>query len=434
MLDYKKLKLPDKHGIYMFKNEKGDILYVGKALNIKHRVSSYFTKGLELGSRTKMMLSQATTVDYVVVENELEALLLEANLIKRYMPRYNVRFTDGKAYPFIKITVQDKYPKVLQARRVDDLQALFFGPYASVGIMRSVFRIIRRVFPYQSVMNHQKRPCLYYHLGLCPCPTVFDSEAMKKVYRKNIRYLIKFLQGKKQDVIKGLIKDMEQVARKERFEDAAKIKKQIEQTQLITSPMHRPIEYLENPNLVSDQQQKELSELRRVLGENGLNVQNLDRIECYDISNIQGKQATGSMVVLTNGEIDKSQYRKFKVKILGRPNDVAMMREVIRRRVRHQDWGAPNLVVVDGGRGQVYGVIEELRDLEYNQYTGIPVIGLAKRLEEIVIPYNENFKMVRLPLNSPAINTLRRVRDEAHRFAIQYHKKLRLRQLLPFGV
>ena len=248
---------------------------------------------------------------------------------------------------------------------------------------------------------------------------------MEKTYRKNIRYLVRFLEGKKQDVLQDLLKDMVQGAKRQEYEEAAQIKKQIEQIQVVTRPFHRPIEYLENPNLVSDQREKELEELEKVLGQHGLQISSLQRIECYDISNIQGKQATGSLVVLTNGEIDKSQYRHFRIRFKNEPNDVAMMKEVLQRRINHSEWTYPGLIIVDGGKGQVAGAYEVLS----KKQIAIPLIGLAKRLEEIVIKEGETFKLVRLPMSSPAINILRRIRDEAHRFAINYHKKLRNKSL-----
>lgn len=441
-LEFKSLNLPQKPGIYRFKDKRGTVLYVGKALNIKKRVATYFTKNLGIGDKTKMMLTQASNIDYIIVDNELEALLLEANLIKKHTPRYNVRFVDGKAYPFIKITIKNTFPSILQARKMDDTDALFFGPYPSVGAMRSVLRIIRGIFPFQSVFRHGKKPCLYYHLGLCPCPIVFDSEQMRKFYRKDIQYLVRFLEGKKKNVLKGLIRDMEQAAKNEEYEVAGRIKKQIQQIELITQQFRKPIEYLENPNLVSDQREKEITELRKVLEEHRMNAQSLARIECYDISNIGGKLATGSLVVLTNGDIDKSQYRRFRVRLQNKPNDVAMMKEVLERRMSHKEWPYPGLIIVDGGKGQVGGVFEVLKQRRIH----IPIIGLAKRLEELVFIFEQRpglvrpgltrqknrkfiFKVIRLSMDSPALNLMRRIRDEAHRFAIQYHKKLRLKTI-----
>lgn len=437
MFDYKRFHLPASPGIYIFKDRGGRILYVGKALNLKNRVSSYFTKGMDIGSRTKIMLSQAVEVETIVVGNEIEALLLEANFIKRYLPRYNVAWTDGKAYPFIRITIKDKYPKVLEARSAQDKKSLYFGPYATTGDMRQVLRLVRGIFPFKSVLNHPKKPCLYFHLGLCPCPEVFDGEEMQKMYGKNILYLVRFLQGKKTGVLRNLLKDMKQAAKKEEFEEAGKIKERIQRIELITKPFRKPIEYLENPNLTRDMREKELSELKKVLTEQGLKLYNLERIECYDISNIQGKEATGSLIVLTNGEIDKSQYRHFKIRLANRPNDVAMMKEVLHRRMNHKEWPVPSLIIVDGGKGQVGGAISVLKEKRVE----IPVIGLAKRLEEIVIMLPpgrhlarqnlslELYKIIRLSFDSPALNLLRRIRDEAHRFAVQYHRKLRLKTI-----
>lgn len=418
-------KLPDRPGVYFFKDIDGKIIYVGKAINLKKRVGSYFLKSLKFGNKTKALIDQIKSVEFIIVENELEALLLEANLIKGNQPKYNVRFTDGKAYPFICITASDTYPKVLEARKISNDKSLYFGPYPSVGAMRMVLRTIRRIFPYQSVENHPQRPCLYYHIGLCPCPTVFDSKQIKSSYKKTIRYLIAFLRGEKKDLLALLIKHMKQLAKEERFEDAAFAKRQIEGIELVTSSFHNPIEYLKNPNLITDIRGEELGELKNVLEKEGISTAYLSRIECYDISNIQGRSATGSMVVFINGEKDTSSYRRFRIRVLDRPNDVLMMREVLQRRLVHKEWAYPDLIIVDGGKGQVGGVDKILKE----KSLAIPLIGLAKRLEEIIIQKDKTFKLVRLPPSSPALHLLRRIRDEAHRFAIQYHKKLRSKSL-----
>lgn len=415
--------MPENPGVYLFLDQKGNILYVGKAKNLKKRVASYFVNKSSLGEKTKVLVSKIEKVKFVQTTSEIESLLLEANYIKKNSPSYNIRLTDGKAYPLIRITIKNKYPKVLIARRIEDNPSvdgsLYFGPYPNTGSMRLVLRTLRRVFPFQSVNNHPKKLCLYYHLGLCPCPPVFDSPDFKKRYKKNISWIIKFLEGRIERVVDELGKEREALSKRENFEEAYKIQKKIDAIQLITSPTRKPFEYEMNPNLRADLVAHELENLKEELRKVGIEVLSLQRTECYDISNIMGKLSTGSMVVFTDGEADKSLYRRFKIlykTII--PNDTAMMKEIIARRFKHKEWKFPDLIVVDGGKGQVSAVLEVLRKNNLK----IPVIGLAKRYETVI---TQNFKELILPKDSLGLKLLKRIRDEAHRFAITYHRKLR---------
>jgi len=412
----------------VFFDESGTILYVGKAKDLKSRVSSYFANPSMLYGKTKTLVEQVTKIKVTIVESELEALLLEAFYIKKYKPKYNIRLVDSKAYILIRITAKDAYPKVLLARREDDPHSIYFGPYPNAGAVKLVLKIIRKIFPFQSVLNHPKRICLYHHLGLCPCPPMFDSPELQKEYRKNIRGMVRMLEGESKKIMNELEKDREVLSSNERYEEALVVQKKINALSIVTQPFHRPFEYDVNPNLRTDLRQQELDELMRILNQHSFALQKLERIECYDISNIQGTNATGSMVVLTNGEIDKSQYRKFKIKKDGKPNDFAMMKEMLKRRFLHDEWHTPDLIVVDGGKGQVSSALDALSQRGIN----IPLVGLAKKEETIVIPNSpntvsseENFTEVLLPKNSKALQLVMRIRDEAHRFAITYHRKLR---------
>lgn len=401
-------------------------MYVGKAKNLKERVSSYFTNQGHLGEKTRILLSKTEKVKATVVQSEIESLLLEANYIKKYRPFYNIRLTDGKAYPLIRITIKDKYPKVLISRRMDDAASLYFGPYPNTKAMRLVLRTIRRIFPFQSVVNHPKKPCLYYHLGLCPCPNVFACEELEKTYRKNINQISKFLNGKINKVLGDLKEEREMLSQNENFEKARNIQKKIESIELILNPIFKPFEYETNPNLTLDLRIKELKTLKEELSKNEVFVAVLKRIEGYDVSNIQGSFAAGVMVVFLNGEKDPPSYRRFRIKNQnqkGRQNDFAMMEEIITRRLKHKEWQFPDLIVVDGGKGQVGSAVKALK--KYNLV--IPVIGLAKRQELII---TSNFKEVRLTKRSAALMFLMRIRDEAHRFAISYHRKLRSKSTL----
>jgi len=422
------LSLPQLAGVYVYSDKNGEVLYVGKANDLKSRVSSYFVKSANLGPKTRMMVSQIEKITITIVESELEALLLEAFYIKKYKPKYNSKLTDNKSYLRIRITIHDDFPKVLLARREEDPKSVYFGPFPNATSVKIVLKTIRRIFPFQSVLNHPKRICLYHHLGLCPCPPMFHSSEMKRVYKKNIKGLIRILEGESRTIMKELEKERDQYSKKEDFEKALITQKKISALGLITTPFHRPFEYAINPNLRDDIRQNELDELMKALNSHGFNLKKLERIECYDISNIQGTNATGSMVVLTHGEIDKSQYRKFKIKrkwdkrnMKDLPNDFAMMKEVLQRRLHHEDWHFPDLIIVDGGKGQVTSGLAALEECGVS----IPLVGLAKREETIVISNEENFIEVLLPKNSPSLHLIQRIRDEAHRFAITYHRKLR---------
>ncbi|HVZ58693.1 MAG TPA: GIY-YIG nuclease family protein [Patescibacteria group bacterium] len=437
--------MPSKPGVYLFLDAAKQIIYVGKAKDLKARVSSYFTSPSGLGPKTRLLVAHIDKIKIVLVESELESLLLEAYYIKKYRPHFNIRLTDDKSYPLIKIPIKEDYPPVVLARRMHDPAALYFGPYPSSGAVKTVLRTLRRAFPYQSVTNHPKRICLYHHLGLCPCPPVFATKELNKQYRKNIRDIIRVLEGKSQSVMKDLTKEMDKASRDENFEVASQLKKRINALKIITEPSHKPFEYDVNPNLRSDLRFQELRGLQNALRSQGLEVGELQRIECYDISNIQGTNATGSMVVLTDGEIDKSQYRKFKIHKDGKPNDFAMIAEVLMRRLTHTEWPTPDLIIADGGKGQLSSVLQAM-DVRQKH---IPLIGLAKREETIIIPttqqfYDEsrrttltqnkprlygnnedNFIELSLPKDSPSLHLIQRTRDEAHRFAITYHRHLR---------
>lgn len=410
--------MPEEPGVYLFLDGNNKIIYVGKAINLKKRVSSYFSNKSSLGEKTRILVSRIKKIKIIIVQSEVESLLLEANLIKKYLPLFNVKFTDSKAYPLIKITIKDKYPKVLTARRQDDNDSLYFGPYPSSSSMRLILKFLRKIFPYQSVLNHSNKPCFYYHLGLCPCPTVFNTNETYKVYKENIKKIIQFLNGKTKHLIKDLEKERDSLSKKEKFEDAGRVQRKIDLIEQITSPVNKPFEYELNPNLSSDLRSQELDDLLGILKTSNVNVSKLNKIECYDISNISGKFATGSMVVFINGKKENALYRRFKIRKENEPNDFLMMQEVIERRLNHKEWSFPNLIVVDGGKGQVSSV-KEIID---KKGLSIPVIGLAKREETII---TSDFKEVTLPKNSKALLLIMRIRDEAHRFAITYHKKLR---------
>ncbi len=396
------------------------MIYAGKAINLKNRVSSYFLNK-NLGEKTTQLVSQIKKIKIIGVSSEIEAFLLEERLVKKYKPKYNIRLLDGKTFPSVKITIKDKYPKILMVRKHENDGSLYFGPYTKSASLKTVLKIIRRIFPYQSVINHASNLCLYNHLGLCPCPYVTNGIN----YKKTIKHIINFLNGDTKKVIKDLEKERDIFSKSEDFENAKLIQDKIGSINFITSSIYKPFAYEENPNLRFDIIEDQLNSLKRALNDNGVIINNLNRIECFDISNISGKLATGSMVVFTNGEKDSSLYRRFKIKRFynDKPNDFAMMQEILERRLKRKDWPMPSLIVIDGGKGQVSAVKKVFEKLNIN----LPLIGLAKK-EETIIAFD--LKEIHIPKNSEALKLIMRIRDEAHRFAIFYHRKLRSRFIL----
>lgn len=410
--------LPHQPGVYQFLDDKGGILYVGKAKDLRSRVSSYFSQPQILTGKTKILVSKVKSIRIIIVESELESLLLEAALIKKYTPKYNIRLVDGKSYPLIRITMKSEYPAVVMARQTEDKKSLYFGPYPNAMSMRKVLRLLRKAFPYQSVLHHPKRYCLYHHLGLCPCPPMFTTDQQKQQYKKTLKRIIGFLEGRSKQIITDLEKERDAYAVNELFEKAKEIQQTLHAISQVTQPFVHPYEYVSNPHFREDLRKKETDSLQEILAKNNVFVGPLNRIECYDNSNIQGTNPTASMVVLTKGEIDKSQYRKFKVRTVLGPNDFATMQEILERRMKHTEWPYPDLVIVDGGKGQVSSAKKVLEIMHLT----IPLIGLAKR-DEIII--TSSLEEIKLPKSSPALQLIMRIRDEAHRFAITFHRNLR---------
>ena len=424
-------KLPHKPGIYIYKDSQGRVLYVGKAVDLYHRVTSYFS-GRPDSLKTATLVEKIAVVETIVVESELEALILEANLIKKYLPIFNIRLTDDKDYLYIAITKED-FPKVITARKKDTVKVKkYFGPFPSSRTVKLTLKQLRKVFPWCSnppktarqpgVVNKLPTPgwkakaCFYYHLGLCSGACI--GKISKEDYNKTINRFAKFLDGKKEEVLNELTQDMDKYSKNLQFEQAAQVKKTIAGIEYLLQP-NRVASYLENPNFLEDQNKLALQQLQK-----DLNLPKLPaRIEAYDISNIAGKNATGSMVVLAEGEIDKSQYRRFKIKISGKPNDYAMHQEMMGRRLSHPEWGIPQLILIDGGRGQARAACSKLQEKNLN----IPVFGLAKRMEWLYPPEGD---IIKLPKRSMSLRLLQKIRDESHRFAITYHRKLRNKSFL----
>jgi excinuclease ABC subunit C len=417
---------------------------VGKAKNLKSRVSSYFGSSAGLGIKTAQLVTHIAFIQITQVDSELEALLLEAFYIKKFAPKYNIRLTDNKSYPLIRITVKDTYPAVLTARQVDDPKSVYFGPFPSASTVRMVLRVLRRIFPYHSTTNHPKHACLYHHLGLCPCLPAYDTQENRAAYKKNIKRIIRILEGEVRSLIKELETERDSASKSEEFENALILQKQIDALSYITQPFHSPVDYHVNPNLREDLRLSEMQELQTILQKAGYTTMPLpEKIECYDISHFQGKLTVASMVVFMHGEKDGSLYRKYKIQHEKTPDDFMSMREVLTRRLKHTEWEYPDLFIVDGGKGQVSSALEVFNEKGIT----IPLIGLAKREEHIVVPLrhpridskqviegkgkkDEAFLEIALSKRAKASLLVQRIRDEAHRFAITYHRLLRSKALV----
>lgn len=427
--------LPTRPGVYKFKNSKKEIIYIGKAKNLKSRVGSYFQKNIDPVTKTAALISKIASIEIIETQSELEALILEAELIKRYKPKYNIVLKDDRSHLYIvirpqKVEVDNKktnIPIVLALRQTDLLKNdITFGPYPDTTTTRYVVNTIRKVFAYRdcsvSKFNRykkQKDPCLYGQIGLCQAPCV--KKVSPNEYRRDIKKIQRLLQGESNTLLKSLARQMKQAAKEKNFEKAAFLRDKIKKFEYIRHKSYKAQKYIDNPYLVNDLRQKALQELKK-------NIPILktapQRIECYDISNISGTDAVGSMVVATGGNITKSEYRKFKIKRKNLPDDFAMMAEVLSRRLKN-NWELPDLIVVDGGKGQVSSVNEILKLSEMM----IPLVGLAKKFETIVFLQSGIFKEVVLTKDNEGLKLLQRLRDESHRFAQNYHHKLRLKRI-----
>lgn len=402
--------LPQKAGVYIFKDKTGKVLYVGKAANLQDRVKSYFQKSTEFSPTKRAMLEKVKNIEHLVCNSEDEALLLECQLIKKYKPKYNIQFRDDKNYLYIRISHPEDFPKLNLTRKIKKDGAHYYGPFTDSGALKRTLAFIRKLFPYRDCNRNifsdtkeemKQKACLHYYLKRCLGPCI--GAITKKEYNKIIRDCELYLKGAKNKLLSSLKREMKKAVSRKDFERAAYLRDRL--LELATFSF---------TSLKSDP----LSELKKKL-----KLKKLERIECYDISNISGKEATGSMVVFENGQPKKSDYRKFKIKTIKKTNDVGMMQEMLIRRLQHKEWPRPDLIVVDGGKGQLNAVVMVLEQSKNN----IPTIALVKKREEIYFPHQS--KPLILPRDSKALYLIQHLRDEAHRFAITYHRKLRAKKM-----
>ena len=547
-------KLPAKPGVYIMHGEKDEIIYVGKAISLKNRVRQYFQSSRNKGAKIERMVTHITRFEYIITDSELEALVLECNLIKEHRPKYNTMLKDDKSYPFIKVTVNEPYPRVLFARRMKKDKARYFGPYTSGGAVIDVIELVRKLYQVRSCNRSlprdtgKDRPCLYYHMKQCkaPCQGYISQEE----YRKNINKVIKFLNGDFQDTIDELMVKMQKASEEMRYEDAMEyrdlihsiekigerqkitgygqedrdiiavamdesedlrdqdavvqvffirdgkligrdhfylrvakgdtkaqvlssflkqfyagtpfipseimLQSEIEDADIIeewlTTRRKQKVHIrvpkkgtkeklvelaLENARMVLSKDRERIKrEEGRTIGavhevEDWLGLENVVRMEAYDISNISGFESVGSMVVYEKGRPKRSDYRKFKIKWVQGPNDYASMEEVLTRRFTHESNGEfdsfarlPDLILMDGGRGQVNIALKVLNNLGIS----IPVCGMVK--DDHHRTRGLYFDNVEIPIDtsSEGFRLITRIQDEAHRFAIEYHRSLRSKE------
>ncbi len=413
-----KLKtLPAAPGVYFHKATNGEVIYVGKAAVLKNRVRQYFHK-TQKDPKTDALVKEIADTDWIVVDTEMDALFLESEMIKRYMPKWNILLRDDKTVSYVRIDMRSEVPYVSFTRTPQDDKAVYIGPFYGKTAVAKALRILRRVFPYYDKPYDGKKT-LNTDLGLTPGIEVGRMSAQE--YKKNLRKLRLYLEGGRHKLISEIEKQMQQAAKEERFEEAVELRKQLfGLRELQKKIVFSDKEFLD---ISSDQA---LVDLQKLLGL----ADPPRRIEGYDISHQSGTNVVGSMVVFTNGVSDRSEYRKFKLRNQ-RNDDTANLREVIERRLKHQEWDFPNLVILDGGLMQVNAV----RDLLWNK--NIAVIGRDKSGDHtrnaavrIIIPKIGENQEVMLSPDSHVAKLIARIDDEAHRFAITYHTLLKRKSML----
>ncbi len=423
--------LPITPGVYKFYNRDGTILYIGKAINLRNRVKSYFTDTLFDRPYVKQMIPYIDKVEVVKTNNEIESLVLESALIKEYNPKYNSEKKDDKSYSWIYISTSDDFPTVRIVRKISFLElkrGQLFGPYPSGLSIKRVFTYLRKLYPFCTCKKASSKECMYFHLGMCPGP--YQGHISKEKYRENINEIIKFLKGRKRGQLSKLEKEMNDYSKERKYERAALLRDRIRDLKYLGEKID--FEYGDNEESYVERRRKILKEnfhdLRIELG-----LDKLNRIECYDISNIQGELAYASMTVAQEGEIKASEYRIFKIKTIDTPNDPVMLREALSRRFDSKNIDKyisnPDIVLIDGGKSQL-NVVKDV----IPQNIALLGISKGKRLKRkggklldefwYLDRSTDEVRSVKILNKSLLID----LRDEAHRFAILHHRKARLKQ------
>ncbi len=534
-------QVPERPGVYLYKDAKAQVIYIGKAASLRSRVRSYFQESRARDAKTDALVTQIRDVDYIVTGNELEALILESNLVKKHRPRYNIILRDDKHYPFLRLTANEDFPRLVVARRVQKDGAAYFGPFYPATAMRRTLRLVRQLFPLRTcrikIDGTLPRPCLQYYIHRCNAPcTGWET---REGYAKTVREVQRFLEGRSDDLAMELTREMEAAAGDLKFERAAGLRDQIQA--LNTVREHQKIISTEEaeqdivgvvrqgadacvqlffvrkgrlmgresfffdrvsgwssgeilsafvrqfyardvtapPEILLSEEPPEASLTAEWLGQRrggrielhapqrgkkrelvGMAEENAalalqthllargnrlqvvldeleralnlpgppNRIEGFDISTIQGSETVASMVVWQDGEMKKDDYKRYRIRTVTGTDDFAAMREVLTRRYGRALEGEglfPDLILLDGGRGQLSAGMKALEDLGLDY---LPIASLAKRAEEVYTP--EHLQPLVMDMSSPALQALQKIRDEAHRFAITYHKKLRQRRTI----
>ncbi len=427
--------LPKTPGVYFHKNAAGNIIYIGKAAVLRNRVRQYYQASRTRDPKTEALVAEIFDTDWVEVESEIDALFLEAEMVRRYLPSYNILLRDDKSLLYVRIDHKADYPTVTITRRPLDDKATYYGPYLNGWALKRALKYLRRVFPYAiTAQEGTLGSTLYQQIGLDPGVT--SGKTSIAIYRANLNKLGQYLLGKRKTIIADLEKDMIRASKAQDYEKAAVIRNQL-----------FSLKELSKQIIFSDREFLDISKDRGLQGlSDALGLAKAPkRIEGFDISHMSGTDVVASMVVFTSGMPDKTSYRKFKLKIQ-QNNDFASMNEVIGRRLAERNvanWGVPDLFLIDGGKGQLASAIKA-RDAA--GYSNISMIGLAKRDEEIVvniaksnvvlndawlheqstyIKTTDDFTLLMLPKNHDIVKLLQRIRDESHRFAVSYHTVLK---------
>lgn len=438
-LKEKLASLPTSPGIYFHKDSKGEIIYIGKAANLRSRVRQYFQKSRFRDPKTDVLVAEIADVEWQELDTEADALFLEAELVRRYQPRFNILLRDDKSLQFVRIDYKNDYPTVSVIRRPLDDGAQYFGPYLNGVAIKRALRYLRRAFPYATAKPiNQKRVSLHYHLGLDP--GLEEGRTTLEEYRANLKKLMQYLKGQRVALVKEIEREMKRAAARRDYEQAAGYRNQL----FALQELGRQILFSDKELMDADRDHA-LVGLALLLGLESPPR----RIEGFDISHMQGTDTVASMVVFTNGVPDKSAYRKFKMRLAGN-DDYAHLAETITRRLRVENskkWGLPDLMLIDGGKGQLSAALGSRDKCEL---ANIPMIGLAKRNEEIILHKqasilgldveklikraqdlhaysvdSKDFINITLPDNLPMVKLLQRIRDESHRFAVSYHSVLK---------
>jgi excinuclease ABC subunit C len=429
--------LPHSPGVYLMRDDAGRIIYIGKARDIAKRVASYFLGKDRISVKTDVLVSSIRHVDYIPTASERDALLVEQGLIKQLQPHYNIVWKDDKSYPYVKITVNEDYPRIFLTRRKLNDGARYFGPYPNVRQVRNLLRYLwknkffplrpcRYDFSEKNPLSPEKiKQCLYFHTKECPAPC--SERTTKNIYREIAREAELFFRGRYRPLLKQWRKDMQEASARQDYERAAALRDNL---QALERMQERVTVRQVDPSEVETHvdRSRATSDLQKALNLKNPPIQ----IECFDISHIQGLETVASMVTFERGRPNKSGYRKFKIKTVQGIDDFASMGEVVGRRYRRQvaeGHALPDLILIDGGKGQLSAACEALRLVMGSSYKKLAIASLAKREEELFLPDRED--PIRLPKDSPALHLVQFVRDEAHRFAITFHRQRRAKHLIP---